>query len=66
MPKNQYNQVKKGNKLSEFKPVKTEKSVISIRLDTELMKKIDKIATDTDISSNELILQCINYALKKM
>ena len=51
--------------MSEFKPVKPEKSVISIRIDTDLLKKIDKLANDTDISRNEFILQCINFALKR-
>ena len=50
--------------MNEFKPTKQEKTVISIRIDTELLKKVDKISTETDISRNELIVQCMEYALK--
>ena len=50
--------------MKEFKPVKSEKTVISIRLDVEMLKNIDKVSMQTDISRNELIVQCIDYALK--
>lgn len=53
-----------GAKMNEFKPVKQEKTVISIRLDTEVLKKVDELSGKTDISRNELIVQCIEYALK--
>jgi len=52
--------------MSEFKPVKTEKTVISIRLDIDTLKKIDEISHSTDISRNEFILQCIDYAIKNL
>ena len=48
----------------EFKPVKSEKTVISIRLDSNTLKEIDELSGKTDISRNELIVQCIEYALK--
>ncbi|MBR1680964.1 ribbon-helix-helix protein, CopG family [bacterium] len=50
--------------MEKFKPVKQEKTVISIRLDVETLKNIDDISQKTDISRNELIVQCINFALK--
>lgn len=50
--------------MSEFKPIKQEKTVISIRLDVEMLKNIDELAKQTDISRNEIIVQCIDYALK--
>jgi len=50
--------------MSNFKPVKTEKTVISIRIDTDTLKTIDNMADKTEISRNEMILQCIEYALK--
>ena len=50
--------------MTNFKPVKQEKTIISIRLDADVLKKIDNISTDIDISRNELIVQCIDYALK--
>lgn len=49
-----------------FKPVKQEKTVISIRIDTKLLNKIDFVSSDTDISRNELIIQCIEYAFKNL
>lgn len=50
----------------EFKPVKSEKTVISIRLDTNTLKEIDELSGKTDISRNELIVQCIDFALKHL
>lgn len=52
------------NIMEKFKPVKQEKTVISIRLDVDTLKNIDEISQETDISRNELIVQCINFALK--
>ncbi len=52
--------------MKEFKPVKQEKTVISIRLDVDLLKQIDEISHNTDISRYELILQCIDYALNNI
>lgn len=52
--------------MTEFKPTKTEKTVISIRLDVDILNEIDTIANKTDISRNEFILQCIDYALKNI
>lgn len=50
--------------MNEFKPIKQEKTVISIRLDVEMLKKVDELSVVTDISRNELIVQCIDYAIK--
>ena len=55
-----------GDILNEFKPVKSEKIVISIRIDTDKLKTIDGLATATDISRNEMIIQCIDYAIKNI
>lgn len=49
--------------MKNFKPVKQEKTVISIRIDVETLKKVDEISNKTDISRNELIVQCIEFAL---
>lgn len=46
-----------------FVPKKTEKEVISIRIDNNILSKIDNLAVDIDISRNELINQCIEFAL---
>lgn len=52
--------------MNNFKPVKQEKDVISIRIDSKLLEKVDLIAGSTDISRNELIVQCIEYAINNM
>ena len=52
--------------MKEFTPIKQEKTVISIRLDTDLLKIIDDLSQKTDISRNELIIQCIDYALNNL
>lgn len=49
-----------------FIPKKSEKEVISIRIGTELLGDIDKIASESAISHNELIVQCINYAIDNL
>lgn len=51
---------------NEFKPVKQEKSVISIRINSEILKLIDEKSLSADISRNEFIIQCIEYAIKNM
>ena len=52
--------------MNNFKPKKTEKDVISIRINADLLEEIDKAASRIDISRNELIVQCIEYALNNM
>ena len=49
--------------MKDFKPLKQEKTVISIRLDIDVLKSIDEVSSKVDISRNELIVQCIEYAL---
>lgn len=49
--------------MENFSPKKIEKEVISIRIDRRLLEKIDSLATNTDISRNEFIVQCIDFAL---
>lgn len=54
----------------EFKPNKNkhkiEKEVTSIRIDSNLLEKIDQLSLEADISRNEFIVQCIEYALQNM
>ncbi len=52
--------------MQNFKPKKYEKDVISIRIDTQLLETVDSIANSTDISRNELIVQCIQFAIDSM
>ena len=52
--------------MKEFKPFKPEKEVISIRLNSELLKTVDSAAEHAQISRNEFINQCIAYALEHL
>ena len=47
-----------------FAPAKREKQVISIRIEQLILKKVDEIANTIDISRNEVINQCIKYAIE--
>lgn len=55
-----------GTDMNEFKPIKQEKQVISIRLDISTLQAIDSLSAKVDISRNELIVQCIEYALNNI
>ena len=55
-----------NKQMKNFIPIKQEKSVISIRLDNKLLKQIDNISLQSDISRNEFIVQCIEYAIKNL
>lgn len=46
-----------------FWPNKHEKIVISVRIDKDLIDKIDKVAAETNLSRNEVICQSIEFAL---
>lgn len=48
----------------QFIPRNGEKEVISFRIPKELLQKIDTIAVENALSRNELLLQCIEYALE--
>ena len=52
--------------MKKFRPIKQEKTIISIRLDIDLLDTIDDISTKTDISRNEFIIQCIEYAISNI
>ena len=55
-----------GFKPTEFKPVKAEKILISLRIDVEKLENIDSLASKSDISRNEFIMQSIDFALNHM
>ena len=55
-----------GIALKKFKPIKPEKEVISLRLDTRMLQEINDWAMEIDISRNEFINQCIDFALKNI
>lgn len=48
------------------KPTTSEKVVATIRIDIETLEEIDKLAGKIDVSRNELINQCIKYALDNL
>ncbi len=52
--------------MAKFVPKKFEKEVISMRIPTELLAEIDEKAGYAGISRNELINQCIVFALANM
>ncbi len=56
--------------MNTFQPskriVNNEKLVVSIRMDVNRINQIDEIASKIDISRNELINQCIEYALNNI
>ena len=53
-----------------FKPTgldsKTEKVIISFRLDKDKLEQVDDIALQTNISRNELLTQCIDFAIDRL
>ena len=52
--------------MKKFIPQKKEKEIISVRIDAELLSNIDLISANIDISRNELINQCIEFALQNI
>ena len=50
--------------METFLPKKQDKEVISIRLPSSLLHQVDKESAKADISRNEFINQCIEFALK--
>lgn len=55
-----------GEIMAKFIPKKYEKEVISMRISTEKLTEIDEKAAKIGISRNELINQCITFALANM
>ena len=49
--------------MPEFNPQKIEKLIISLRLEENKIKRIDKLSTKRNISRNEFLVQCIDFAL---
>lgn len=52
--------------MEKFCPVKPEKETISVRLPSNLIEELDRKSAAVDISRNELINQCILFALRHM
>jgi predicted HicB family RNase H-like nuclease len=43
---------------------KPESSNKTIRMPNEMIERLEQIAADNDISFNQLVIQCCDYALK--
>ena len=52
--------------MAKFKPQKDEKVIISLRISMKQLEELDTKAARADISRNEMINQCIKYALDNM
>ncbi len=52
--------------MEKFVPKKDEKDVISLRISLSLLEIIDRKAAAIDISRNQFVIQCIEYALANM
>ena len=52
--------------MKKFVPIKQEKSVISIRLNADLLNSVDLLSAKSDISRNEFIVQCIEFAINNI
>ena len=52
--------------MEKFLPRKIEKDVISMRIPHDVLEILDQKAYDAGISRNELINQCITFALTHM
>ena len=52
--------------MANFIPRKPEKEVISMRISADMLAEIDNKAAEIGISRNELINQCITFALANM
>ncbi len=52
--------------MKTFKPTKSEKIVITIRIEDYRVEQLDKIANKINISRNELISQCLDFAIKNI
>ncbi len=48
------------------KPAANEKIVTTIRIDEKTLNEIDNVASKINVSRNELINQCIKYALENL
>lgn len=50
----------------KFIPRNGEKEVISVRIPKTLLQRVDKLAVDNSLSRNELLMQCVEYALDNL
>ena len=51
---------------TQFAPSKPQKVLISLRLDEQMLDKIDSTSVKYDMSRNEFICQCIKFAFEPL
>lgn len=57
----------RGDKLKiEKKKYGSETAVTSVRLPIDMIKKLDEIAQKSNRNRNEIILTCLEYAIKNL
>ncbi|MCR5664926.1 MAG: ribbon-helix-helix domain-containing protein [Oscillospiraceae bacterium] len=52
--------------MQQFMPKKPEKDVITMRIPVDTLRELEAMAARYDLSRNELINQCVRYALDHM
>ena len=52
--------------MQNFIPKQYKKEVISLRIDSEKVRILERLAQENHISRNEFIVQCIDYALQHL
>ena len=52
--------------MKRFQPVKSDKIVITIRIEDYRVEELDKIASKINISRNELISPSLDFAIKNI
>ena len=52
--------------MTNFIPKQYKKEPITVRIDAEKLKKVDGLAKKYNVSRNEFINQCIDFALENM
>ena len=53
-------------KMSKFIPKQYKKEPITLRIDIEKLKEIDRLAAQYDLSRSAFINQCIDYSMEHM
>ena len=53
-------------KMSKFIPKQYKKEPITLRIDIEKLKEIDRLAAQYDLSRSAFINQCIDYSIEHM
>lgn len=52
--------------MEKFVPKKADKEVTTVRIPKDILEKIDLKSAEYGISRNQMINQCIEYALRNM